>query len=220
MGSREISLSKAMKYLISFLLVNCGKILDGRIIFGNELEDILEEQREGRMLTEHRNNSESALCPDNLDWCDQPQQYPEINILKAVIKQKKAVKILFENESQPKNLEVGLRMFDTEWENICNVETSYIMPRAAKNKKGKFMFIVNQPKGAVEYIQKIRVATCTAAGDECGEGRLASPVSTQCHQEYSDHKLVALSDTGEELIVETFSFPSCCTCLMESTLEL
>ena len=87
-------------------------------------------------------------------------------------------------------------------------------------KKGKFMFIVNHPEGADEYIQLVRLATWVSAGEECGQGRLASSVSTQCNQEYLDHKLVALSDTGEELVVDTFSFPSCCTCLMNTGLEL
>ena len=82
------------------------------------------------------------------------------------------------------------------------------------------MFIVNHPEGADEYIQLVRVATCISAGEECGQGRLANSVSTKCNQEYLDHKLVALSATGEELVVDTFSFPSCCTCLMNTGLEL
>eukprot|EP00091_Calanus_sinicus_P018651 TRINITY_DN4333_c0_g1_i5.p2 TRINITY_DN4333_c0_g1~~TRINITY_DN4333_c0_g1_i5.p2 ORF type:complete len:130 (-),score=35.96 TRINITY_DN4333_c0_g1_i5:89-478(-) len=116
--------------------------------------------------------------------------------------------------------EIGVRILEPEFENICDVETTYIKPRAAKNKEGKFMFIVNHPEGADEYIQLVRVATCVSAGEECGQGRLASSVSTQCNQEYLDHKLVALSATGEELVVDTFSFPSCCTCLMNTGLEL
>ena len=82
------------------------------------------------------------------------------------------------------------------------------------------MFIVNHPGGADEYIQLVKVATCVSAGKECGQGRMARSVSTQCNQEYLDHKLVALSVTGEELVVDTFSFPSCCTCLMNTGLEL
>merc|ERR1719495_613118 len=115
--------------------------------------------------------------------------------------------------------EIGLRMFDAQYENICDVDTKYIKPRAAKNKNGKFMFIVNHPEGADEYIQLVRVATCKSAGEECGQGRLANSISTKCNQEYLDHKLVALSAEGEELVVDTFSFPSCCTCLMNTGLE-
>ena len=156
--------------------------------------------------------------------CDDPLDYPENTILKAVSKQKKAIKIMFDEEKLPveevNETDIRLRIFDPQFENICNIETTYIKPRAAKNKEGKFMFIVNHPSGADEYIQLVRVATCVSAGEECGQGRLASSVSTQCNQEYLDHKLVALSATGEELVVDTFSFPSCCTCLMNTGLEL
>merc|ERR1719315_405291 len=149
-------------------------------------------------------SNQSMYCPDDLDWCDEPYHYPEHDILKAVTKQKKAVKIMFDKDDVPspenKTNEIGLRMFESEFENICDVDTTYIKPRAAKNKEGKFMFIVNHPEGADEYIQLVRVATCISAGEECGQGRLASSVTTQCHQEYLDHKLVALSATGEELV--------------------
>jgi len=106
---------------------------------------------------------------------------------------------------------------DEEFTNICDLSTSYIRPRAAKNKDGKFRFIVNHPDGDDEYIQLVRVSTCSSAGSECGRGRLeGAGVRTRCQQEYSDHKLVSLDESGEELVVDTFSFPSCCTCLIGS----
>ena len=40
------------------------------------------------------------------------------------------------------------------------------------------------------------------------------------HQEYSDIKLVALSENEEELIVETFQFPSCCICKVRTSTSL
>ena len=76
---------------------------------------------------------------------------------------------------------------------------------------------MNHPDGDDEYIQLVRVATCSGAGSECGGGRLeGAGVKTRCQQEYSDHKLVSLGESGEELVVDTFSFPSCCTCLIGS----
>ena len=100
--------------------------------------------------------------------------------------------------------------------NICKVDTDYIFPKAAKNKKGKFMFIVNRPAGSVEYLQKIKITTCENAGEECAQGRLGGSISTMCKQEYSDYKLVALSETGEELVVDDFTFPSCCSCVFNN----
>merc|ERR1712154_165905 len=52
-----------------------------------------------------------------------------------------------------------------------------------------------------------------------GTRRGRTGLTTKCRQEYSDHKLVALSQEGEELQVETFQFPSCCTCYISQFLE-
>merc|ERR1711892_645416 len=222
MGSQKKTLlytTLEMKLLITLLVINCAT---ARIIF--QLPEKVEEQPSAEKVRETPPTN-STFCPDALDWCDESFDYPENTILKAVAKQKKAIKTMFNNEDIPvpdnnSSSDIGLRMFEPQFENICDVDTTYIKPRAAKNKEGKFMFIVNHPEGAGEYIQLVRVATCTSAGEECGQGRLTSSVSTQCHQEYLDHKLVALSATGEELVVDTFSFPSCCTCLMNTGLEL
>ena len=74
-----------------------------------------------------------------------------------------------------------------------------ILTKAAKNKVGKFiMFIVNSPVRFDEYIHLVKVTACKAAGEQCAQLHLH-----KCKQEYSDHKLVALSETGEELVVDT-----------------
>jgi len=186
------------------------------------------------------------VCPEGEFWCDTPLEYPDQAILKAVSQQKKTFKEMFdtkpekENFSIPKNETLWTRRGhrrgqggqtrlatrtnfvdydrdDEEFTNICDLSTSYIRPRAAKNKDGKFRFIVNHPDGDDEYIQLVRVSTCSSAGSECGRGRLeGAGVRTRCQQEYSDHKLVSLDESGEELVVDTFSFPSCCTCLIGS----
>ena len=107
-----------------------------------------------------------------------------------------------------------------EMENICSVRTEYIMPRAAKNKDGEYKYIVNHPSGAEEYVQQVRVTICSEAEKSCGHGLLEETgLRTRCRQEYSDHKLVALSATREELQVETFQFPSCCTCYLSHFTE-
>ena len=69
--------------------------------------------------------------------------------------------------------------------------------------------------GGEEYIQLVRVAKCAGEGQECGWG-LLSGHDTKCQQEYLDHKLVVLSD-GEELVIDTFTFPSCCTCFVRES---
>ena len=105
------------------------------------------------------------------------------------------------------------------YQSVCPFDTEYIKPRAAMNSAGEFMFIVNEPDGLKEYFQIVKVSICSDPEQECGDGNLFSSKATKCTQQYSDRKLLALSNTGEELIVDTFSFPSCCTCMVKDGFE-
>ena len=62
----------------------------------------------------------------------------------------------------------------------------------------------------------IRVTTCREQGKRCYEGQLEGRggLRTVCRQQYMDHKLVALDQERGEVVVETFSFPSCCSCFV------
>merc|ERR1711915_342644 len=159
-----------------------------------------------------------ASCPDDAIWCDAPDEYPEEQIMKAVIKQKQTFKDIFDTKdksqdfisiSQPStnitesSIGIATRMspLDDQFKNICGLTTSYIKPRAAKNKDGEYRFIVNHPDGADEYLQVVRVSTCNSNDEQCGGGIIESAglgLETKCQQEFSDHKLVALSSSGEE----------------------
>merc|ERR1711973_804872 len=168
--------------------------------------------------TEQMPLNSSMICPENEDWCDSPADYPEDTILKAALSQENTIRSLFDSQSRP-GIQTRMQEFDKfvadEMENICSVRTEYIMPRAAKNKDGEYKYIVNHPSGAEEYVQQVRVTICSEAEKSCGHGLLEETgLRTKCRQEYSDHKLVALSATREELQVETFQFPSCCTCYL------
>ena len=124
-------------------------------------------------------------------WCN-PTNYPAKAMTNIIKKDRSLVKLL-EMDEHPL-----LPVRNTEQENICQTATDYIYPKAAMNKEGKFMFIVNRPEGSEEYLQLVKVTTCKDAGEECAQGQLlGSGISTTCRQEYADHKLVALSHSGE-----------------------
>ena len=168
------------------------------------------------------------LCPGGQAWCN-PPTYPDRAVLRAVKRESHTLRVMLERHvpttlapsSNATEEYLGLRMLeDVEFSNICDVETDYITPRAAKNKEGKFRFIVNQPEGAEDYVQMVRVNLCQQAGSTCGDGSLLPTVSSMCKQEFIDHKLVALDGAGEELVVDTFSFPASCVCLVAENLEL
>ena len=158
---------------------------------------------------------QTGTAPDCRDksnqWCN-PTNYPDSKLTDILNKNKSINQFL----DKQFDLKIG---FDSSssFENICDEETEYIYPKAAKNNDGNFMFIVNQPGGSYKHRQLVKVTKCSRPDEACGQGELFSSFSTSCVQEYSDHKLVALSKTGEELVVDTFSFPSCCICKVDRT---
>ena len=148
-------------------------------------------------------------------WSCQPQNYPD-NTMTQLLQTNSSVNQLLQTRIADFTPEETVSAFL----NVCPIDTDYVFPKAAMNKAGTFMFIVNQPAGAEEYFQVVKVSICSNPDQECGEGELFSSVPTKCMQEYSDRKLVALSETGQELVVDTFSFPSCCLCMIQQGLQL
>ena len=108
---------------------------------------------------------------------------------------------------------------EDRYENVCSLTTSYRRPKYAKNTRGQSRFIVNIRKGEgeseEEYVQVVRVGVCATAGAECALGQ-----ETRCQQQFLEHKLVALSESGKELVIDTFSFPSCCTCVWRKSSQI
>merc|ERR1712165_26270 len=153
--------------------------------------------------------------------------YPETEILKMLELQGEQFLHLFNNDTQKDDasmvkIEPRARTgLNQDWKNLCDTSVHYTRPRFAKNKDGVSLFVVNfngtDPRMS-KYQQQVRVTKCI--GDEAGMcGAMANvEVSTKCQQEFTDHKLVALDPSGKELIVDTFVFPSCCSCVYSNIL--
>jgi len=101
-------------------------------------------------------------------------------------------------------------------EPVCGSTPRYIIPRMARNKKGVMMFIINQPENRTELTQLVKVTMCHNEGEKC-HGGLSWRTVSHCKQEYTDHKLVAISEDQKHVVIDTFSFPSCCTCHIRKT---
>ena len=164
---------------------------------------------------------DDTFCEDGSDFCQDPFNYPSKAIRKAFRKQKRIVKSMFDTDlsSSTFRLRSGLDIFLGS-ENVCGMLTTHIRPKAARNKKGQFKFLVNGGEGVEEYIQLVKISKCLGAGEACGNGKIFTRDVTECRQEFTDHKLVALDEEGKELVIDTFSFPSCCSCYMHRGLEL
>jgi len=162
---------------------------------------------------------DQPVCGNGTDFCSDPIVYPSKAIRKALRKQKRVIKSMFDTDLFRLRFRSGIDLYHGG-ENVCSMSTTHIMPKAARNKKGQFKFLVNGGEGSEDYIQLVKISQCLGAGEACGKGKIFTREVTECRQEYTDHKLVALDEEGKELIVDTFSFPSCCSCIMQTGLEL
>jgi len=153
--------------------------------------------------------------------------YPETEIMKILENQGEKFIHLFNNETKKEEqsserIEPRARTGAVaDWKNLCETTVHYTRPRIAKNKDGVSMFVVNfngtDPKLS-QYQQQVRVTKCLGENDGMCGSLTNVDVMTKCQQEYTDHKLVALDPSGKELIVDTFIFPSCCTCVYSNML--
>ena len=99
---------------------------------------------------------------------------------------------------------------DGHYEDTCKDETEYVYVKAVKK---------NATNNSDEHVTLVKVTKCVAAGKECGEGLILSKglrglVYTLCEQEYSDHRLGTKGPDGEETTVDSFKYPSGCSCML------
>jgi len=109
--------------------------------------------------------------------------------------------------------DIHTNQVEEEFVRVCRLKTDHISPRAAKNTRGKFVFIVNDDT----FIQKVEVGLCENPGSECGDGVFS--YKTECRQQFLEHKLVSLGQDGEKVVVDTFKFASSCSCHFKSRLN-
>ncbi|EFA04589.2 protein spaetzle 5 isoform X1 [Tribolium castaneum] len=98
---------------------------------------------------------------------------------------------------------------------LCTSRSQYIMPRAALNNKGNWMYVVNMPELDNRFSQLVKSETC--ASQTCS-GLCGLPVgyTSRCEQKYVQKRLVALEGAGNELYTDVFWFPSCCVCTISN----
>ncbi|CAH0557598.1 unnamed protein product [Brassicogethes aeneus] len=101
-------------------------------------------------------------------------------------------------------------------EPLCSSTSRFIMPRAALNNKGNWMYVVNMPEVDGKYTQLVKSETCLSqtCSSLCG---LPQGYSSRCEQKYVQKRLVALEGTGDKLYNDVFWFPSCCVCTLSNS---
>ncbi|CAH1709374.1 unnamed protein product [Aphis gossypii] len=97
---------------------------------------------------------------------------------------------------------------------LCQVKTNNIFPKAALNTQGEWKYVVNMVRTPSDmYTQSIRSEICAEPDQPCN-GICDTPLgfSTSCKQKFVQKRLVALQGTGDNLYVDVFWFPHCCSC--------
>lgn len=100
-------------------------------------------------------------------------------------------------------------------EKLCPTTSSFIMPRAAVNTKGTWMYVVNLDGADQQNTQLVRTERC--ATTECsGLCQVPAGFTSTCSQQFVQKRLIALNGNGESLYTDTFWFPHCCICQIKS----
>ncbi|XP_011648078.1 protein spaetzle 5 isoform X1 [Pogonomyrmex barbatus] len=93
---------------------------------------------------------------------------------------------------------------------LCPTQAQYIAPRAALNKQGNWMYVVNLP-GQNKYSQLVRSEKCV--NDKCnGICSIPEGYRSRCQQQFVQKRLIALEGSGNRLYSDLFWFPHGCSC--------
>ncbi|XP_050541641.1 uncharacterized protein LOC126905705 isoform X2 [Daktulosphaira vitifoliae] len=106
------------------------------------------------------------------------------------------------------------RKRQVEQDQLCQVNINNVYPRAALNTQGEWKYVVNMVRTPSDmYTQSIRSEICASPDQPCS-GICETPFgyTTTCKQKYVQKRLVALQGTGDNLYIDVFWFPHCCSC--------
>ncbi|XP_049767575.1 protein spaetzle 5 isoform X1 [Schistocerca cancellata] len=94
---------------------------------------------------------------------------------------------------------------------LCPTTKQFVMPKAAMNNQGNWMYVVNLNEVDDRYTQLVGTETCVS--NQCnGLCTIPNGYTSRCQQQYVQKKLVALEGSGNQLYEDFFWFPHCCVC--------
>ena len=173
------------------------------------------------------------LCGDGSTYCTRPSHYPGVAIARALKKNKKKelINVLFDEPKVQLRLRSGIfaksadETFDDEFENVCGSVRRTIAPKVGTNTNNQQRYLVQGDIDLAEFSGLVRtVQTVECLGSQLPGERESCGVLpgrwTECRQEYTEHRMVALDMEMGELVVEAFNFPSCCSCMVHRGFDL
>merc|ERR1711944_355543 len=173
------------------------------------------------------------LCGDGSTYCTRPRHYPGVAIARALKKNKKKelINVLFDEPKAQLRLRSGIfaksaeETFDDEFENVCGSVRRTIAPKVGTNTNNQQRYLVQGDIDLAEFSGLVRtVQTVECLGSQLDGERESCGIlpgrRTECRQEYTEHRMVALDMEKGELVVEAFNFPSCCSCMVHRGFDL
>ena len=173
------------------------------------------EQHTDSTNKNHSLNTNTSLCNKFEEYyCESPKDYPIRTINRIISTQPNFIIKLSKTISydiRPKR--------DTKGHfKACPTTEMIIKPRVGTNAHKQQRYLVNNltSKRGEKLIQTIRVSICdTQFGESCAGGFFYG-INTICKQQFSWQKLIAYDIERKQLIMESFTFPSGCSCLIHS----
>ena len=183
----------------------------------NEPTDLTQLDFGGQNLSSMNFTEILVPCNDSLCESEENDEYPLENIevlLNNTFMAKSQFNGIF-GQGQPcvpVKEQVSLRTpLDIEENPLCEARQDHIFPQKGQNAKGQWKFIINTD----DYKQGISINKCKENHEQqpCkynGEPGFY-PNATVCHQLYSRHDFLALSENGQ-IEYDSFKVPSACVC--------
>ncbi|XP_063975379.1 protein spaetzle 5 [Diachasmimorpha longicaudata] len=179
------------------------------VVYGAATND---SEHEGYQYRAPADNHHNPLLLDNVMKYEGGQTFPSEwiangNTRRETINRNRSHR---ENPFLPPNNRAK-RQVSSEVISLCETNSQYLMPRAALNKRGNWMYVVNLPETRENYSQLVKTETCSTT--TCN-GLCSLPLGyvSRCEQQYVQKRLVALEGSGDRLYTDVFWFPHGCAC--------
>merc|ERR1712226_922077 len=183
-------------------------------------------------------NSEDAIVIENprkVALSSLPMRWKRLNRLKNIWSERDNNKTNIMSKPMDNEVEWGTEIFETRRKdgNLCGDGSTYCprpshypglaIARALKNNQQRYLvqgdIDLAEFSGLVRTVQTVECLGSQLEGERESCGILPGR-STECRQEYTEHRMVALDMERGELVVEAFNFPSCCSCMVHKGFDL
>jgi len=154
-------------------------------------------------------------CPEGETFCSNLSNYPRDMVENMVAGLNNEVYDFAEQLPLPEP-KTRFREPEREESAACATKTRAYYPQVARNLKNDLSWIVNDVNvNGMMLRQRVDTVICVREKKPCNS-LLQTPESftTECRQGYQQIKMLSISRTKQQKVVDTFTFPSHCECFV------